>query len=372
MSLEVQFLPAREGDAVWVRWGEGHQLLVDMGREETGRAMYQRLSQMDEAHRAFELLVITHVDRDHIGGVLTCVSDPETPLPGLTFADVWFNGWEHLHNRRPALTPSAKAVEAMGPAQGERLTKWLRHQSWNEAFDRAPVVRGAGAATPVTLPDGLTITVLGPPQSRLEALQREWKDEVEIALAKGGLDEVSRGLSSGRGRLESLGSSAPPVLDNQVDLTLAADGHTMDPSKSNGSSIVLLLECAGHRVLLTGDAFGDDVVDGLAVLGKGAPVDVDCIKVPHHGSRNNVSRALVEAVVCPCWVFSSDGTQHKHPDAEAIARILRWGSPEQDRTLAFNVPSRFNRWWKNDDWQEQFHYSPTYGDAVDGFTLIFD
>jgi hypothetical protein len=29
MSLQVQFLPARQGDAIWVRW-PGHQLLIDL------------------------------------------------------------------------------------------------------------------------------------------------------------------------------------------------------------------------------------------------------------------------------------------------------------------------------------------------------
>jgi len=33
VSLHVQFLPARQGDAIWVRW-VGHQLIIDMGTEQ--------------------------------------------------------------------------------------------------------------------------------------------------------------------------------------------------------------------------------------------------------------------------------------------------------------------------------------------------
>ena len=49
------------------------------------------------------------------------------------------------------------------------------------------------------------------------------------------------------------------------------------------------------------------------------------VQVPHHGSTQNMTRALVEAVACPQWVFSSDGTLYRHPDAQAIAKILHFG-----------------------------------------------
>jgi hypothetical protein len=46
------------------------------------------------------------------------------------------------------------------------------------------------------------------------------------------------------------------------------------------------------------------------------------IKLPHHGSRYNVSRALVEVVDCECWLFSTNGSIFGHPDPEAVARIV--------------------------------------------------
>ena len=75
----------------------------------------------------------------------------------------------------------------------------------------------------------------------------------------------------------------------------------------------------------------------------------DLVKLPHHGSRNNVSRALVQAVESPLWVFSSDGTTFRHPDAIAVSRVVRdaGGSPH----LVFNVPSTFNGWWQRPEWQ---------------------
>jgi Metallo-beta-lactamase superfamily len=362
MGLDLQFLNARQGDAIWIRWGNGHQIIIDMGTASTGVALADRIRALPEAQRHFDLLVVTHVDVDHIGGVLQCVTDPKEPVPGLTFDDVWFNGFEHLSGLTPAA--EGKQLEPMGGVQGEVFAKWLREQPWNVAFDRAPVVRGT-SLTKVELDDGLALSVLGPAQERLTELKPVWKEDVEAAIDKGTLTEVSEGL-------EGMGPSAPPVLESKVDLELLAEATSIhDSSKANGSSITLLLEWEGRRILLTGDAYASEVVDGLALVDGGKTVPLDLFKLPHHGSRNNLSQALVEAVDCPLWVFSSDGTTFRHPDPQAIARILL-NTKRAHPTLAFNVPSKFNGWWDNDDWRGLFDYEVQYGDAADGITLSFD
>jgi hypothetical protein len=355
--VELTFLDARQGDAIWVRWGDGRQLLVDMGTSGTGRAIAERFRALPEAERAFELLVVTHVDTDHIGGVLTGLVDPDEPVP-VAFGDVWFNGWEHLNGQVPAEQRSP--LEPQGGVQGERLTSWLREHAWNAAFDRAAVVRSDTDLPRIELPDGLTLTVLAPVQQRLTDLIEEWHDAVEVALDKGTLEEVSPGL-------ESMGPSTPPLLESAVDLELLSeDPSPVDSSRPNAASIALLLEHDGKRALLTGDATASELVGGLALLDEGR-VAVDLVKLPHHGSRNNVSRALVQAIDCPQWVFSSDGTTFRHPDAIAVSRVVRDAGPGAH--LVFNVPSTFNGWWAEPAWQQLFDYNVSYGVEGDGITV---
>lgn len=361
MSLELQFLNARQGDAIWVRWGTGRQIMIDMGTHKTGLGIAKRLRELPEDNRHFELLVVTHVDTDHIGGVLSCVSDTADPVPGLSFGDVWFNGWEHLSGLKPAA--QGVQLEPMGGAQGEAFSKWLRKQPWNEAFGGGPAVRSD--LTPVDMGDGLQLTVLGPSQARLAALKSTWKAEVKKAIDDNRLTEVSPGL-------EPMGPSKPPVFERKSDLaTLAETEAEVDPSPSNGASITLLLEWENRRVLLTGDGFADEVHDGLAEIDGGNPVELDLFKVPHHGSVKNVTKTLVEAVDCPVWVFSSDGTTYRHPDAHAIARILSYGRCPHPE-LVFNVPTKFSGWWDNDAWQTMFGYDVRYGTAEDGITITLE
>lgn len=366
-GLSVQFLPARQGDAIWIRWGDRYQIMIDMGTEQVGGQIRDRLASVPADQRRFELLVVTHVDRDHIGGVLTCVADPDTSLPGLEFGDVWFNGWEHLHGRAVAEPKSRSAIETMGPAQGERLTKWLRGQRWNHAFDRRPVQRSETDLPRIELADGLALTILGPTPERLAAFQATWQEEVEEALRKGRLDEVSPGLEP-TGDIERYGSSRPPILESVHDLAELADTkYVPDPSYANGCSITFILEWDGRRILFTGDALAEEVTAALDLIDNGNPIDLDLVKVPHHGSKNNVTDDLVRAVNCPHWLFSTDGTRHRHPDAVAIARILRSSRPGNP-TLCFNVPSTYNEWWNNREWMSRFSYSVDYGTDSEGLT----
>lgn len=368
--LELTMLPARQGDALWIRWGDTHgryQLLVDMGTEDSGEAVRKRLEALDESQREFELLVVTHVDGDHIGGVLSCLAEADL-IPGLAFKDVWFNGWVHLEGGQTNASsggrePSA-GLESFGPAQGERFTKWLIRQPWNRAFDGKQVARQPNSSPiKVTLADGLALTVLGPTPDRLRALIPKWRDEVEAALEKGKLRDVSPGL-------EPLGSKRPPDLEFPDDLQALAESYGgRDASESNGSSISLLLEYKGRRIILAGDAFADDVAAGLAKVAQPG-LEVDAFKLPHHGSKNNVTKALIEAVSCPRWLFSTDGTQFSHPDAAAVARTIYY-STFRTPTLFFNVCSTFNQWWSNPNWKAMYDYETKYGNMTDGVTIVF-
>jgi beta-lactamase superfamily II metal-dependent hydrolase len=51
-------------------------------------------------------------------------------------------------------------------------------------------------------------------------------------------------------------------------------------------------------------------------------VPVDVVKVPHHGSRNNVGPDLLAAITAERYVFSIDGGIYGHPDPVAVARIV--------------------------------------------------
>lgn len=176
--LKIDMLPAAQGDALWIEYGDEQspkRMLIDGGTKGSWEAgLRAGITGLPENERHFELLVVSHIDADHIDGALKLLQDETL---GATFGDVWFNGWRHL----------PEALEPLGPVAGELLTDAIlsRGLPWNEAFGgKAVVVPDQGALPRVGLVDDLAITVLAPGVQQLHNLRPVWQE----ALAEAGLD----------------------------------------------------------------------------------------------------------------------------------------------------------------------------------------
>ncbi|MBA4192346.1 MAG: hypothetical protein C0467_30615 [Planctomycetaceae bacterium] len=59
---------------------------------------------------------------------------------------------------------------------------------------------------------------------------------------------------------------------------------------------------------------------GLAGLLTDGKIEVDILKVPHHGSDRNVSTDFFRSVIAKHYVFSGDGS-HNNPDKATLAML---------------------------------------------------
>ncbi|MEM7203898.1 MAG: hypothetical protein AAF628_26785 [Planctomycetota bacterium] len=342
----LELLPAREGDCLILTYGVSNspkRVLIDGGRAATYDDLKRHTA---DAGTAFDLLIVTHVDRDHIEGVLELVEDGDDAM---TFGEVWFNGYHHLGD---------EDFETFGAVQGERLTESLikLHRAgatrWNGSF--GPDFQKAAALPAddslVEIPDGeLQWTLLSPTRTKLQAMESKWERECEkagIIAGKDGSDPDEEGF-------ESFGA---------IDIEeLAEEPFEEDGSPANGTSIALLAEHGGQRVLLAGDAHPSLLLGSLRRFGGGDPVALDAFKVPHHGSRKNVSKELLAMIDCQRYVFSTNGSYFDHPDPVAVSRIIRYGG--DDVQLWFNYRSPETLVWDNARWQRDYGYSVHYPDA---------
>src|SRR5437868_5933199 len=106
--FRIRTLPAGHGDAILVEYGRAdslRRLLIDAGPPVSWKTLKPLLMEHMKGSAEIELLVVSHVDADHIGGTIPLLSDE---LVGLTIKDVWFNGYRHLSR-----------LEEFGPIQGE-------------------------------------------------------------------------------------------------------------------------------------------------------------------------------------------------------------------------------------------------------------
>ena len=98
----------------------------------------------------------------------------------------------------------------------------------------------------------------------------------------------------------------------------------VDKSVPNLSSIVVLAKAGGKTMLLTGDARGDKILEGLELVGAlepGGTLHVDLLKVPHHGSANNLDAGFFERITADHYVFSGNG-EHGNPERETLEMLF--------------------------------------------------
>jgi hypothetical protein len=346
--IEVRMLPGKDGDCLLLSYGDQartRRVMIDGGRAATYPLIKQLLA--DIAGPTIDVLVITHVDQDHILGVLTLFNDPEAPVE---FSDVWFNGFDHLNDNQ---------IESFGPADGELLTTLLieRKLPWNEAFDGRAVEVGRPQ---LPFDPEAKFDIVAPDRALLEKLIPTWK----IECAKNGLIPGVDPVEEPADGFERFGA-----LDVAAVKELAATPFRPDTSETNVTSISFLFEYDGTRILFTGDGDVPRLVASLQPLADsaGGRVRIDALKVPHHGSDHNISQELLEMIDCRRYLISTSGARHNHPDDIAIARILEFGG--EGKELVFNYSSRAEL-WRNEALQTEFNYTVIGPEGADGFVLV--
>lgn len=389
--FRIEMLPAAHGDCLWIEYGTGQQaqrILMDGGPAHTYPALHDRILHLPADDRHFDLLIITHIDGDHIEGVVRLLQDAEAL--NCRFARIWFNGRDQLNNvPDPAGAP-------LGALQGEMLgmliadyEKRINERVWNAGLADGMVAidRTTGKLPVVDLPGECRLTLLSPDHERLLELKDRWGDELRKAeIASGDEAALRRGLEKSRNLQplgDVLGGEGEPVEDrfelpDPAGHDLAAglddalgggDGEAGanapfggDDSRANGSSIAVLLEYPKDkpkvRFLLAGDAWPsvlETSVDRL-LLGPGQRLSLTGFKLPHHGSVANVSAPLLRKLHCQHYLVSTSGAVFRHPHKRAVELLLaEHGAPRKPR-LHFNYLTDTTRAWSDSADQQARRY----------------
>src|SRR5262245_38456169 len=363
--LRIEMGKALHGDCLFVEWGGAngkHRMLIDGGPIGAYDALATRIEAFGADERQFELIVLSHVDTDHVEGLVRLFAEPATQWP-FQVKDVWFNGWRHMDEE-----------DILGGRQGEFFSALLQHRlppgAWNGAFAGAVVVPSSGPLPVVSLAGGMKLTLLSPTRPKLDKMREAWRKDLKATGIKpGDIDAAWQELRTQKkylpdeGLLSSSDSSIATILKRQFKADQAA---------ANGASIAFLAEQAAGSCLFLADAHPDTVRSSLKRLLEERGVkrlSVDAVKVAHHGSKNNTDEELVSLIDSPRFLLSTSGAQFKHPDEEAIARVID-GAGGRPLTLYFNYLSEFNEKWNAKALQEKHNYSAVYSDEGDGPLVI--
>ena len=341
MIFSLDVIRARKGDCLILHYGakdDPHMVMIDGGPSKVyAPHLRPRIEQIREARGledgtplVVDLLMVSHVDDDHIRGILDLTGEliesemEQTPplIQGLGF---WHNSFENIIDHTPdELTASFKSQFGTASVDGEppedlsldsetdedeetvRSTLKVLASIQQGAQLRANIDRlglpinfdekliFAAGENSVPMNNGLTFTVVGPMLPELKALHKKHQEWLQD--------------------LQKAGKTPADVLAAYAD-----------KSVPNLSSIVVLAEVEGKTILLTGDALGNKVMQGLELVGKlkpGGNIHVDVLKVPHHGSSNNLDVDFFQRITADHYVFSGDG-EHGNPERESLEMLLK-------------------------------------------------
>jgi hypothetical protein len=343
MIFSLDVIRARKGDCLILHYGskdDPHLVLIDGGPSGVYVPhLRERIEQIrevreleDDAPLPVDLLMISHVDADHIKGILDLAEelkdalDIKSPQLISVLLGVWHNSFDEIIKEPAKVTAaftdkfgtasmdgdppedltldsdiedietvqsSLKVLQSM--KQGAQLRRYVDAlgYSLNPFFDSGEKLVLATGKNSVPMDHGLTFTVVGPMEPELQALREKHQKWLKD-LAKEG---------------------------KTPDDVLAAYA---DDSVTNLSSIVVLAEVAGRKILLTGDALGKKVLEGLELvelIPKGGTLEVDILKVPHHGSSNNLEIDFFQRIIAKHYVFSGNG-EHGNPERESLEMLL--------------------------------------------------
>jgi beta-lactamase superfamily II metal-dependent hydrolase len=333
-EMTIDLLPARHGDALLLMWGsehDWHRMLIDGGPAIAYGAVSGALADL-VGKAPLDLIVLTHIDGDHIEGTILLTNDADLALD---IGEIWYNG-------------SSKLVKELGPVQGEILAAIIQERKlpWNtQAGGRSISVDNDGNQPQYPRSGGMTLTVLGPDQPTLHRLRDKWQEACDEAhLTFGSVPEsldILRARSNLQPRARYLRLPPPPNVKKLARTSLRKDSKI-----ANRSSIVLLAECDDVRVLLAGDATPGILEPAVRSLLRAREIDqlpLTAFKLPHHGSAANLTRELLRLLPADYYLFSSDGTQFRHPDDSAVAMVLEYGKPGAELVFNYRNP-RTSKW----------------------------
>lgn len=330
-------LAARHGDCLLLHFGPADApgtILIDGGPSQVyGKSLKPRLKVLKEKRPggpfAIDLMMVSHIDDDHIRGIIDFTEewrDAKTDHRPWDWPvkQLWHNSFERIagggpkdvrasvlssfgaqsfaeidaldddHDDASPQHDTIKILASVGQGAQLRDDADLLGISTNEGFDDHLVHPPHDPTQPYRLGDELRLHVVGPLADQLKDLRDKFAQE------------LPRGPAA----------------------ALAAYSDTSVP---NLSSIVVLARYRDKSMLLTGDARGDYIIEGLrqAKLLDQGRLHVDILKMQHHGSNRDTAQAFFETVTADHYVASADGT-YENPDRETFEMLLA-ARPKGDR-----------------------------------------
>jgi beta-lactamase superfamily II metal-dependent hydrolase len=322
MDIELRILQADHGDSIIVSVahdGGIKNILIDGGPSQAFEIqniipgpVKLALDDIKRKDQNVDLLILTHVDDDHIGGLLAGFNKYGY-LTEIT-KEVWFNSGKVIFNHFDRKIDESNIIplrnsSGSNTSTGQGVT--LEDQLTDKDIWSHSLIKVGDEIDRF----GCKFKILSPSLQQLEKLLIKWEKD------------------------NSNPNTTAHVNDYQdsFEQLLIEDKFTEDKSIHNGSSLAFIFELDEKSLLLLGDAHPSVVIESMKSLGYSEqhPLRIDYVKVSHHGSKANTNNELLKLIECNNFIISTNGNYHGLPNKQALARII---NRFPTSNLMFNYP----------------------------------
>lgn len=325
--MNIKFLKAFKGDSILLSFTDNENIerniLIDGG---TGSTYFENKSRMKgelysiielikSKNKRIDLLILTHIDDDHIGGILRWFAKDQGAFKLID--KVWFNSgksiakhFESLENEELELTLDIFNDTFTSVKQAKKFEDYLTEKN---IWDKKIILQGQTSEI-----NGLKIQILSPTNKKLEKLLKEFKKPKDNYFTSGEESDWNILLSD--------------FITEENSKEYKFD---VDDSVPNGSSIAFILTFNEKNYVFLGDSHPTDIIESLTDLGfsKEEPLISELLKVSHHGSCRNTNKELLEIIKTDNYIISSDGTSDNLPNKRTFSRIV---NQNPNATIHFN------------------------------------
>lgn len=382
----LHFLPAKGGDCFVIELDNKECILVDCGYKSTyENELKPLLIKLKDKGCRIILMLITHIDQDHIEGAIAFLLDngPANAPNIIEVENIWFNGFfntlfmnEKFNKRKMVIVSEGQKKEMdrvlsqlsmqiygdtgfISAAHSRSFEELCAHGRYclNEQFTDRIVKRSTenkkNIADCAVQIGGCRLRVLAPNEELLGKLAEKLNIEMiknfginyEISNDRefAALFELFMKLQIETSTFAEYISAPGPRLENWIQTSTLAKMNEV-----NNSSIVIEIEYKNLRLLFTGDSDSDNWADFLMD-------EYDLIKISHHGTTKPNIKLLEKTRGKKLLISTDGGKQKRHPEKELLARVILSGN----KRIYFNYDIKQKQ--ELLDMQEEYGYSVMFG-----------
>ena len=295
MNYEFDLLELGDADAIIIGQiinDQQYITLVDAGNEGDGKKIKSHLQKYYNT-LTIDLAICTHADSDHKGGFFDLLQDS-----GVIIHEFWLADPATYLGLKEREMKDARRIFDSADGKYNMIKLALNK------CDKGKVLNAKAGLTHKTIP----ISVIGPCEDYMKSvLQQTIATDVKTKYEDEDTEEYDEAAKVDEDEVKS-------VIDKEND----------DPSPFNCSSLVLLYDDGTDKFLLAGDASRASLKEILTRMPE-LKGHVAYFKVPHHGSKHNLTTVIIDDLK-PKQSYISAAGNKKHPNQSIAYWLSNYGN----------------------------------------------